>query len=337
MSLPAVLPAVAAPPGSAVPAVADDSGSGWLFSLFTRAGASPSTAHTLVDFVIRPLEVVLVAVVAALVAHYGSRALRRVLGRAAGKVAEERGADGRAAARMTTVVALVGNVWRLFVAVVAVAIVLGMLGLDLTPLLASATVIAATIGFGAQVFVRDYLSGILLTMEDQFGIGDTITVDDATGVVEDLSLRVTRLRAADGSVWYVPNGNIRQLTNSSRGWAKAVVDVPVAPVDTAGLERVKEVVAASARTVASDPRFAASGTERPEVVGLVAARADLCTLRVTLRTTPGRRDALQRALREEVVAGLVAEGLWPGSPAEVPAPGADHDPEDPGGPRQPDE
>lgn len=148
---------------------------------------------------------------------------------------------------------------------------------------------------------------------------------------------MTRLRAADGSVWYVPNGNIRQLTNSSRGWAKAVVDVPVAPVDTAGLERVKEVVAASARTVASDPRFAASGTERPEVVGLVAARADLCTLRVTLRTTPGRRDALQRALREEVVAGLVAEGLWPGSPAEVPAPGADHDPEDPGGPRQPDE
>ena len=74
--------------------------------------------------------------------------------------------------------ALAANLWRFFVVVVAVAIVLGMLGLDLTPLLASATVIAATIGFGAQVFVRDYLSGILLTMEDQYGIGDTITIED---------------------------------------------------------------------------------------------------------------------------------------------------------------
>lgn len=316
VSPPPAPPAVATPPWWAVPATTGDSGGGWLFSLLTKAGVSPSSAHSVVDFVVRPLEILLVVVIAALVAHYGARALRRVLGRvagqAAGRVGEGRLGEGRAGPRVSTVVALVGNLWRLFVTVIAVFIVLGMLGLDLTPLLASATVIAATIGFGAQVFVRDYLSGILLTMEDQYGIGDTITVDDATGVVEDLSLRVTRLRAADGTVWYVPNGNIRQLTNSSRGWAKAVVDIPIAPGPTAKLDRVKEVVASAAREVARDPRFAASCTEPPEIVGMVAVDAGSCTLRVALRTTPARRGALEQALREAMVARLAAEGLWPG-------------------------
>lgn len=289
---------------------AGSSGSGWLYTLLTKAGLDPSTAQTVVQFVVRPLEVLLVLVVAALVARYGARALRRVLTRATGRVAA-RGDHERGGARVSTVVALVANLWRLFVAVVAVAIVLGMLGIDLTPLLASATVIGATIGFGAQSLVRDYLSGILLTMEDQFGIGDTITVDDATGVVEDLSLRVTRLRAADGSVWYVPNGEIRQLTNASRGWAKAVVDVAVAPGDAAALDRVREAVAGAASEVAASPPFAATSTEPPEVVGMVAAAGGTCTVRVALRTVPARRAALERALREAAVARLAAEGLLP--------------------------
>lgn len=287
------------------------SGAGWLYTLLTKAGLDPSTAQTVVQFVVRPLEVLLVLVVAALVARYGARALRRMLTRATGRVAA-RGDHERGSARVSTVVALVANVWRLFVAVVAVAVVLGMLGINLTPLLASATVIGATIGFGAQSLVRDYLSGILLTMEDQFGIGDTITVADATGVVEDLSLRVTRLRAADGSVWYVPNGEIRQLTNTSRGWAKAVVDLAVASGDAATLDRVREAVAGAAREVAADPRFSATSTEPPEVVGMVAAAGGTCTVRVALRTVPTRRAALERALREAAVARLAADGLLDG-------------------------
>ena len=310
--LPAAVPArlLAAAGGNGHGGGSGGTGSGWLFTLLTKAGLDPSTAQTVVDFIVRPLEILLVLVVAALVARYGARALRRVLTRATGRVAA-RGGEDRGGARVSTVVALVANLWRLFVAVVAVAIALGMLGIDLTPLLASATVIGATIGFGAQSLVRDYLSGILLTMEDQYGIGDTITVDDATGVVEDLSLRVTRLRAADGSVWYVPNGDIRQLSNASRGWAKAVVDVPVTPGDEAALERVREAVVEAAREVAGRPPFAATSTEPPEAVGMVAAEAGTCTVRVALRTVPARRAALERALREAVVARLAADGLWP--------------------------
>src|SRR4029077_492010 len=107
------------------------------------------------------------------------------------------------------------NVWRFIVAIFAIAIILGMIGINLTPLLASATIVGATIGFGAQQLVRDYLSGFLLTVEDQFGIGDTISVDGTTGTVEDVSLRVTQVRAEDGSIVYLPNGDIRALRNSS--------------------------------------------------------------------------------------------------------------------------
>jgi small-conductance mechanosensitive channel len=283
---------------------------GWLYTLLTKLGLDPSASQTVVDFVFRPLEILLVLAVAALVARYGARLLRRVLTRATGRAAA-RGDDERGGARVSTVVALIVNLWRLFVAVVALAIVLGILGIDLTPILASATVIGATIGFGAQSLVRDYLSGMLLIIEDQYGIGDTITVANASGVVEDLSLRVTRLRAADGSVWYVPNGEIRQLTNASRGWAKAVVDLAVAPGDAGALDRVREAAAGAAREVAATAPFAATSTEPPEVVGMVAAAGGTCTVRVALRTVPARRAALERALREAAVARLAAEGLLP--------------------------
>jgi moderate conductance mechanosensitive channel len=300
----------------ALPVAAIETNGDWLYHLLVKAGVTPSTAHTVDDFVIRPLEIVLVIVVAALVAHFGARAIRRLLGKVA-RQAADRSSGARTGARAATVVALVGNLWRFFVGVVAFFIVLGMLGIDLTPLLASATIIGATIGFGAQSLVRDYLSGVLLTMEDQFGIGDTITVGSVSGagvisgVVEDVSLRVTRVRAVDGSVWYVPNGDIRELSNASRGWAKAIVDVPVSATDTATLDRASDAAADAARGVAASPRFSAACTDPPEVLGIVAADAETCTLRVALRTSTSQHAALERALREAVVGRLAEEGIWP--------------------------
>jgi small conductance mechanosensitive channel len=309
------LPAIAADASGGVTSGGNGNTNGdWLYHLLVKAGVTPSTAHSVHDFVIRPLEIVLVIVVAVLVAHFGARAIRRLLGKVAQQAADRSSGD-RTGARAVTLVALVGNLWRFFVGVVAFFIILGMLGVDLTPLLASATVIGATIGFGAQSLVRDYLSGFLLTMEDQFGIGDTITVNTTSGVVEDVSLRVTRVRAADGSVWYLPNGDIRKLANASRGWAKAIVDVPVPATDAATLERAKDVVADAARAVAAGPRFAASCTEPPEILGIVAANADACTLRVALRTSTDHHAALERALREAVVGRLAEAGLWPAGAA----------------------
>jgi small conductance mechanosensitive channel len=298
-------------------AAAGNGSTGWLYDLLRKAGVSPPTAHTVVEFVFRPLEIALVVAVAAVVAHFGAKAIRRWLGHL-GRRAVSRSSSPRAAGRATTVSALVANLWRFAVGVVAASTILGIFGINLTPLLASATVIGATIGFGAQALVRDYLSGALLTIEDQFGIGDTITVNGTTGVVEDLSLRVTRVRAIDGTVWYVPNGEIRRLGNASRGWAKALVDIPVAPAPGSSLDAVRNTVLVAATAVASQPRFAPVCPEPPEVMGVVGADAATYTLRVTLRTQPAERDRLERAMRGAIVDALSAARLWP--PAAPPGP-----------------
>jgi small-conductance mechanosensitive channel len=288
---------------------------GWFYDLLVKAGASSSLAHSLVEFVFRPLEVLLVVVVAVVVAWLGARAIRRALRRMAGSAAAERLASPRAAARLETMASVTANLWRFTVAVVALATVLGMVGVDLTPLLASATVVGATIGFGAQALVRDYLSGFLLTVEDQYGIGDSISVNDVTGTVEDLSLRVTRIRALDGSVWYLPNGDIRKLANTSRGAARAVVELPVAISSSEDLRRATGVVRDAAAAVTGSAAFAHVVPGAPEVLGLVGTDGTSGVLRVLVATQAGERAALERAVREAAVGALADAGLWSAGPA----------------------
>jgi small-conductance mechanosensitive channel len=204
-------------------------------------------------------------------------------------------------------------VWRFFVFVIAVAIVLGMLGVNLTPLLASATIIGATLGFGAQQLIRDYFSGFLLTVEDQYSVGDTVTVDGVTGVIEDVTMRVTRLRGLDGTVYFIPNGDIRLVANTSRGWAQAVVDLTLPGASAADLDAVRATVEAAAHGVAQLPEFVNHCTEPPKLVGFVTSDVATITLRVMLHTVPSQRDALTRALREACVAALARAGQWPGT------------------------
>jgi small conductance mechanosensitive channel len=290
------------------------SDSNWLTQLLEHAGVSHQDAADVSGIVLRPLELVLVVVGAILVAHFGTRAIRRGLAKPARRAADRMESE-RADARATTVVALVANLFRVTVGIVAALTVLGIMGINLTPILASATVIAATVAFGAQTLVRDYLSGILLSVEDQYRLGDSVDVNGTTGVIEDLSLRVTRLRAYDGTVWFVPNGDIRKLANLSRGWARAVVDVRVAPTGPGQLERLEDLLAEAAAAVVHGPRFAASTTEPVQMLGVVAADAGGCTLRLVARTSPDQRDALQRALTLASLEALAAEGLWPAPPA----------------------
>ena len=292
-------------------------GNGWLYDLLTRSGLSPDAARTVNELVVRPLEVLLVVVLAFLAAYLGARAIRRVLRRIGHPAADRIGSD-RARARVDTVSALVANVWRFVVVLVAIAIVLAMFGINLTPLLASATVIGATIGFGAQTLIRDYLSGILLTVEDQYGIGDSVQVTnpaglDLSGVVEDLTLRITRVRDADGIVWFVPNGDVRRLGNVTRGSVRAAVDLPVLARSGEELDRAKRLVSDTASGLSRSPdlpgRVALGLVGAASLVG-VADDAASCTLRVAIRTTPEHRHEAECALREACVRALMDAGLW---------------------------
>jgi small conductance mechanosensitive channel len=285
-------------------------GGGWLYHLLVKAGVSQDTASTVTDLIVRPLSILLVVLVAALIARYGAKAIRRILTRIANQASTRSGRQ-RAGARVSTMSGLVTNVWRVFVFVVAGAIVLGMLGINLTPLLASATIIGATLGFGAQQIVRDYFSGILMTLEDQYNIGDSVVIGGVTGVVEDVTMRLTRFRTLDGSTYTIPNGDIRLIGNLSRGWARAVVDLTLPGSDAAHLETVSSVITAAAHAVASRPEFAAHCTEPPHLVGLFAADASTITMRVTLLTIPSQRDSLTGALREAAVEALARAQLWP--------------------------
>jgi small-conductance mechanosensitive channel len=293
-------------------------GSGWLYHLLIKFGVSPDTASTVTDLIVRPLWILIVVLVAALVARYGAKVIRRMMTRVAAKTSNRSGST-RAGARVTTMAGLVANMWRLFIFVVAGAIVLGMLGINLTPLLASATIIGATLGFGAQQIVRDYFSGALMTMEDQYNIGDSVTVGGVTGVIEDVSLRLTRFRGVDGTMYIIPNGDIRLVGNLSRGWARAVVDLTLPGAAAAELDRVRSVISEAAHEVAQQPEFAGHTTEPPNIVGLYAADAATITMRVMLLTVPSQRDPLTRALREATLAALAKAGLWPADPAAAPS------------------
>jgi small conductance mechanosensitive channel len=256
--------------------------------------------------------------VAALIGWLGNRVIRRWIGAVANR-AVARADSPRAAARAATITALMANIWRGVVAAIAFFVILGTIGLNLTPLLAGATVIGATLGFGAQSMVRDLLSGFLLIVEGQYDIGDTVMVGDTTGTVEDLTLRVTRLRGIDGTLWFVPNGEIRKLANSSRGSANATVEVPVPA--TADVDVVLRAVTEAAEAVVRDPRYAPFCLEPPTSWGVIAAAVDNFTTRVSVRTTTAEKARVTRALLEEVVRRLHAAQVFvppaPLSPADM--------------------
>ena len=144
----------------------------------------------------------------------------------------------------------IGDLFKSIVTGVLVAIIgtmmLSELGVDIAPIIASAGIIGIALGFGAQSLVKDFLTGIFMIVEDQYGVGDVIDVGEAIGTVEAVTLRVTRLRDLNGTVWYVPNGEILRVGNMSQNWSRAVVDVAVAYSED--LNRVKRVLARSPTT-----------------------------------------------------------------------------------------
>jgi small conductance mechanosensitive channel len=199
---------------------------------------------------------------------------------------------------------------------IAGVVVLGDLGINLAPLLASAGVVGIAIGFGAQNLVRDYLTGVFMLLEDQYGVGDAITVGEVTGTVETMTLRITRLRDVNGVVWHIRNGAIERVGNESQGWARAVVDFPV-PY-TVDLAIIRAILSEVADSSWNDPALRACMLEKPEVWGAQDVSSTEVTMRLAVRTAPLRQWETERELRARVKAALDAAGI---SPAPLPGAG----------------
>ncbi|TVT60074.1 mechanosensitive ion channel family protein [Amycolatopsis cynarae] len=187
--------------------------------------------------------------------------------------------------------------------------VLGELGYDLGPILASAGIVGIALGFGAQNLVKDFLSGIFMMLEDQYGVGDVIDIGEASGTVESVGLRITTLRDVKGTVWYVRNGEVLRVGNSSQGFANAVVDVPLSY--TTDVDRAVEVLSAAAVTAVAAEPLSTQVLEQPEVLGVEKVTPESIEIRMTVKVRPGKQWMVQRALRARMIAALEEAGFEP--------------------------
>jgi small conductance mechanosensitive channel len=184
---------------------------------------------------------------------------------------------------------------------------LSELNVNIAPIIASAGIIGLALGFGAQSLVKDFLSGVFMIFEDQYGVGDVVDIGEASGTVEAVSLRVTRLRDLNGTVWYVPNGEILRVGNMSQNWSRAVVDVNVAYAED--LARVKRVLQDVAHDLWEDEDYKGVVIEEPEVTGVEALTPESVTLRVLLKTAPMEQWSIARELRQRIKARFDHEGI----------------------------
>jgi len=261
--------------------------------------AADVTSIYLVGPVYMALRVALVLLIALVLRTAALRLIRRITARATG--ASEglpRAGHERRQQRASAMASLLGNAASVTIFTIAVMTVLGYLGLNLAPILASAGVLGIALGFGAQNLVQDFLAGIFILLEDQYGVGDVIDVAGISGTVEAVSLRITRLRDISGVIWHIRNGTIKKSGNESHGWARAVVDVPVPASREAG--RIRELMASAATAMWREPAWHEVILERPEVWGIQELTADSMLMRVTARTAPLRQWEVARELRQRL-------------------------------------
>ncbi|MBK7822293.1 MAG: mechanosensitive ion channel family protein [Tessaracoccus sp.] len=226
---------------------------------------------------------------------------RRVLEKASGA------ASARHRQRVETLGSLLRNIVDVVLVVLVLLTILAIFGVPMGPLVASAGVGGVALGFGAQSLVKDYLSGIFMLTEDQFGVGDLVQIGVLTGTVQEVTLRVTRLRDPSGTIWYVRNGEVLTLGNVSQGFSTSVIDIPIAVGEDP--EKAKEVLRAALAPMAEEQGWAEVLLEAPEVLGVGAVTATEITIQIRLRTGPNEQAAPTRAVRERAVLALASAGF----------------------------
>ncbi|MFG2144983.1 mechanosensitive ion channel family protein [Streptomyces sp. NPDC048696] len=189
----------------------------------------------------------------------------------------------------------------------AALMVLGVLNIDLAPLLASAGVAGVAIGFGARNLVTDFLSGVFMILEDQYGVGDSIDAGVASGEVVEVGLRVTKLRGDNGEIWYVRNGEIKRIGNLSQGWATAGVDVRVRP--TEDLARVRAVIAEATDSMTKDEPWNERLWGPVEILGLNEVLLESMVIRISAKTMPGKALGVEREMRWRIKEAFDAAGI----------------------------
>jgi small-conductance mechanosensitive channel len=276
------------------------------------------------------LKIVLILVLATVARFLLHRLVNRVVDGAATARLPRRPAPGgapapaapvRRAQRARTVGSVLRSIISVIVLSIAAIMVLAEFGVALGPILASAGIVGVAVGFGAQNLVRDFLSGMFMLLEDQYGVGDIVDLGEAIGTVEAVGLRITTLRDVNGTVWYVRNGEILRVGNKSQGYAVAVVDIPVA--HSADIAEAVELIGTISQERVGREDLAEHVMEPVEVLGVERVGPEGVTLRVTVKVAPGKQWQVQRALNASLTdafddARVPRPGLLPAIPPAGP-------------------
>jgi small conductance mechanosensitive channel len=292
----------------------------WVFSVT----GLPWLADAGYYVVLKPARIVLI-VVGAIVLQAVVRLMLRRITRRAGRrtrrgifhpwrermaAAEPETAGGTRSERRRQRAEALGSVLRTVTSVtiftVAAMMVLGELGVDLAPLIASAGIVGVALGFGAQNLVKDYFAGLFMLIEDQYGVGDSVDLGEVSGTVEEVGLRITTIRDVRGVIWYIRNGEIVRVGNRSQGLAVVVVDVPVG---FAGVEEATDVLRAAAATLTEDPDFVADLLEAPQVLGVEQITIEGAVVRTIVKTAPSAQWRVARELRRRLTEALESAGI----------------------------
>jgi small conductance mechanosensitive channel len=286
--------------------------------------------------VAKPLAIIGLAAITLLLRWFLHRLIERLARRAANglptpilrhghdHISED--ATSRRVQRARTMATLLKSITSVVLFVVFGMMAVSELGYPIGPLIASAGIVGIALGFGAQSLVKDFLAGISMIFEDQYGVGDSVDLGEASGTVESVGLRVTRLRDVEGTVWYVRNGEILRVGNHSQNWARTVLDIPVP--HNQDLRRVERVLGEVAQSMWEDEDFRDVIIEEPEVWGVQELTADHLTVRVTLKTLPLEQWRIAREMRHRIQSRFDQEKIpfatptrlvWDNRPAAQPA------------------
>ena len=290
----------------------------------TTAATKPNWYDAPVEWVLgTPLQVILIIVVSLIVQIVLVRVIHKIVKRTSDRARIERLEQTRKYTRTAELsemlmtqrteqrAAAIGTLLTssvsLIVWTVAVLMALEALGVNVAPLLASAGVVGVALGFGAQTMVKDYLSGIFLIIEDQFGVGDVVDLGPVIGTVEEVALRYTRLRDLSGVVWYVRNGEILRVANRSQGWTLASVDIPVAYDEN--LDRVRDLIESVALDMDEDPTYDDMLLGKPTFAGVESMSGEAMVVRVTAKAVPEKQIILARTIRERIKLAFDRAGI----------------------------
>ena len=213
----------------------------------------------------------------------------------------------RSSQRTRTLGAVLRSIASIVIYGMAVMMSLAEFDVNLGPLIAGAGIVGVAVGFGAQSLVKDFLTGVFMLLEDQYGVGDVVDLGETVGVVEGVKLRTTQVRDISGTLWYIPNGEIRRVANLSQDWGRAVLDVEVA-YDT-DIENAKAVIKEVADGLWREQLPHATITEEPTIAGIQAFGESAITIRLMAKTEPAEHFATARELRGRIKTAFDEAGI----------------------------